>query len=347
MQCAVAFAISSPRSRGAFPPFSQLRSIDLGPSRPPIDDVFQFCDRLAQCLGRHSFQFPELILTGARIAACAPARTAAASVGAVPERSKQIALCAPHQIRAFVFRQRAPVVHRHPSDLVAFVQRLLLLVRSGQQSLRRIFVSPPCVAMGRGYFFFHGLVMVVFFPAPRQWGGGTALLRGGRGVAVHGIVGPREQSIASHAPSTTLRVVPLPRFAGADESSRSRDAVAPELCDATKKNPPRNGEGRRSAGRRNPTMAASARCGCALCVSALASRRSTAALAKAVTLRLNPGPRFLELPGANERTLPGASAASTSQTGPSAGRFDARSRPGAKLRASPAGTARAPSQDRL
>ncbi len=88
-------------------------------------------------------------------------------------------------------------------------------------------------------------------------------------------------------------------------------------------------------------------CGCALCVSALASRRSTAALAEAVTLRLNPGPRFLELPGANERTLPGASAASTSQAGPSAGRFDTRSRPGAKLRASPAGTAPAPSQDRL
>jgi hypothetical protein len=61
----------------------------------------------------------------------------------------------------------------------------------------------------------------------------------------------------------------------------------------------------------------------------LASRRSTAALAKTVTPWLNPGPRFLELPGANGRTLPGASAASTSQTGRSAGRYDARSRPGA------------------
>ena len=65
---------------------------------------------------------------------------------------------------------------------------------------------------------------------------------------------------------------------------------------------------------------------------ALASRRSTAALAKTVTPWLNPGPRFLELPGANGRTLPGASAASTSQTGRSAGRYDARSRPGAGLR---------------
>ena len=44
-------------------------------------------------------------------------------------------------------------------------------------------------------------------------------------------------------------------------------------------------------------------------------------------------------PGANGRTLPGASAASTSRTGHNAGRDDARSRPGAGLRAPPAGTA--------
>jgi hypothetical protein len=69
--------------------------------------------------------------------------------------------------------------------------------------------------------------------------------------------------------------------------------------------------------------------GSALCDSALASRRSTAALTEALTLQLNPGPRFLELPGANERTLPGASAASTSQAGRIASRVDARSRPGA------------------
>ena len=44
----------------------------------------------------------------------------------------------------------------------------------------------------------------------------------------------------------------FPPCSGGEEKidSRSRDAVAPELCDATKKNPPRNGEGRRSAGRR-------------------------------------------------------------------------------------------------
>jgi hypothetical protein len=79
----------------------------------------------------------------------------------------------------------------------------------------------------------------------------------------------------------------------------------------------------------------------------LAFRRPTAALTKRLTAWLNSGPRFLELPGANGRTLPGASAASTSQAGPNAGRYDARSRPGAKLRASPAGTALAPFQDRL
>ncbi len=57
---------------------------------------------------------------------------------------------------------------------------------------------------------------------------------------------------------------------------------------------------------------------------------------------LSSRPRFLELPGANGRTLPGASAASTSQTGPSAGRDDAQNRPGAACVAPPAGTAPAP-----
>jgi hypothetical protein len=58
--------------------------------------------------------------------------------------------------------------------------------------------------------------------------------------------------------------------------------------------------------------------------------------------RLISGPRFLELPGANGRTLPGASAASTSRAGHSAGRYDARSRPGAECVVPPAGTAPAP-----
>ncbi len=73
--------------------------------------------------------------------------------------------------------------------------------------------------------------------------------------------------------------------------------------------------------------------------SPLAFRRSTAAFAKALTPWLNFGPRFLELPGAIGRTLPGAGAASPSRTGRSAGRDDARSLPGAGLRSPPAGTA--------
>ncbi len=71
--------------------------------------------------------------------------------------------------------------------------------------------------------------------------------------------------------------------------------------------------------------------------SPLAFRRSTAAFAKALTPWLSSGPRFLELPGANGRTLPGASAASTSRTGRSAGRDDARSLPGADWQFRPRG----------
>ena len=58
--------------------------------------------------------------------------------------------------------------------------------------------------------------------------------------------------------------------------------------------------------------------------------------------RLISGPGFLELPGANGRTLPGASAASTLRAGHSAGRYDAQSRPGAECVVPPAGTAPAP-----
>jgi hypothetical protein len=125
--------------------------------------------------------------------------------------------------------------------------------------------------------------------------------------------------------------------------SRSRDALASELCQSHERFASTKTKG---GGAPEGAMSWSRtvrRRGSALCASALACRRPTAALAKAVTPRLNPGPRFLELPGANGRTLPGASAASTSQAGRSAGRVDARSRPGAKLRASPAGTALAPS----
>jgi hypothetical protein len=155
---------------------------------------------------------------------------------------------------------------------------------------------------------------------------------------------------AGHFGPNPLAIRPLPAQRGEERiESRSRDAAArPSYAKPLQKVRPFTKA--KGAERRKAQCLGAAPCeGAAarFCESALASRRSTAALTEALTLRLNPGPRFLELPGANARTLPGASAASTSQAGRSAGRYDARSRPGAKLRASPAGTARAPSQDRL
>ena len=47
---------------------------------------------------------------------------------------------------------------------------------------------------------------------------------------------------------------------------------------------------------------------------ALALRRSTAVMRRRFDPPTRPGPRFLESPGANGRTLPGASAASTSHS---------------------------------
>ena len=57
----------------------------------------------------------------------------------------------------------------------------------------------------------------------------------------------RQRNGESQAPSTTPRVVPLPRFAGADAWKRSRDAKAPELCLFV---PQTTKAGRRSADRR-------------------------------------------------------------------------------------------------
>jgi hypothetical protein len=73
---------------------------------------------------------------------------------------------------------------------------------------------------------------------------------------------------------------PSPACAGADEFLRSRDALASELCHTTaRRTALHKSEGRRSAGRRNPTIGRIGGCGRALSASALASRRSTAALA--------------------------------------------------------------------
>ena len=108
-------------------------------------------------------------------------------------------------------------------------------------------------------------------------------------------------SLAARAP-----VVPLPRYRGGGwcKRCRSRDAPAPELC----RPKPRSfclqkNKGRRSAEKAHqPSVLCGARPRAER--SALAFRRSTAALAKAVTPQLSSGPRFLELPSANGRTPP-------------------------------------------
>jgi hypothetical protein len=57
----------------------------------------------------------------------------------------------------------------------------------------------------------------------------------------------RKRSVASQTPSTTLRVVPLSRCAGADEFDRSRDAVSRSFS-------PRSGEGKKESRSRNASQ---------------------------------------------------------------------------------------------
>src|SRR5208282_947070 len=90
---------------------------------------------------------------------------------------------------------------------------------------------------------------------PHASGGG-----GPRSCAVEGaraatLFLQRQRSSVSEAPSTSLRVVPLPRFAGADKAIPfSRCTFASELClHASRKpfpNPPSKKGGRRSADKR-------------------------------------------------------------------------------------------------
>jgi hypothetical protein len=103
-----------------------------------------------------------------------------------------------------------------------------------------------------------------FYPCilPRANGGG-----GPRSCAVEGarsatILLQRQRSVELDAPSTTLRVVPLPRFAGADKAIPfSRCFFASEFClHAARKpfpKPPSQKGGRRSAKRRIRPLAAS------------------------------------------------------------------------------------------
>jgi hypothetical protein len=125
---------------------------------------------------------------------------------------------------------------------------------------------------------------------------------------------------------------PSPAIAVEDKSFRSRDASShPSFAKPLQESPSNTSqEGRRSAGRRIHWEAASqtsllgARkprrpCGARpfLLPPPLGGRIKEGARSPlgAPPRLLGPGPRFLEPPGANGRTLPGTSAASTSQSG--------------------------------
>jgi hypothetical protein len=139
-----------------------------------------------------------------------------------------------------------------------------------------------------------------------------------------------------HHASLALAWSPSPAIAGADNSSPfSRRAFAPELCPRHGKKALRASPKRREAERQKahhwfpprrrkislpayaaratfapcPALARSLRGG------ALAFRRSTAVMRRGSIPRLGSGPRFLESPDPNGRTLSGTSAASTWQSG--------------------------------
>jgi hypothetical protein len=160
---------------------------------------------------------------------------------------------------------------------------------------------------------------------------------------------------APHAPSTTLRVVPLPRFASlryavADKRKHSRGALTrPSYAhhhNAIPKidSPPAN---KREAKRRKahcPTNLPLARQR-AFVGGALAFRRLTAALARpnASSLGSAPVPAFPETrPGGRYPLRPVSSLPRSAETGRCAGRAVAQSRPGADRIHPRAGTALAP-----
>jgi len=173
----------------------------------------------------------------------------------------------------------------------------------------------------------------------------------------------RQRSSVSEAPSTSLRVVPLPRFAGADKAIPfSRCTFASELClHASRKpfpNPPSKKGGRRSADkrihqsppRRRKTKPASV-CGAHRRSSpatrgiqsggTLAFRRSTAIMRRGPDLDSAPGRASW-----NHRIQTGGPSPAPVQRAPRgparAGRDDAQSRPDAQCMAALPGTALVP-----
>jgi hypothetical protein len=127
-----------------------------------------------------------------------------------------------------------------------------------------------------------------------------------------------------------LFAIPYSLFASLKRGRRSAERrIQPWPCHKRGTAARRADEAGAIDGRRSPALPGRARLP--------ALHRGTSPMARLIS-----GPRFLELPGPNGRTLPGASAASTSRAGHSAGRYDARSRPGAECVVPPAGTAPAP-----
>jgi hypothetical protein len=270
------------------------------------------------------------------LVAAALAVPAAALVGAGPKRSQQVGLHPPDPRNARAERNRQPLFERAPA---------------GKAALADVHGIPPS-----------------FFIPPRDSGEGRTIrssrserrMVGGARAAT--ILLRRQQSFISEAPSTTLRVVPLPRFAGADARFRSRDAPShPSFASRFKKALPTTSphkEGRRSADKRltgvRPAAATKAclrmrrapsprstRTARDLRSGTLAFRRSTAIMRRGLT-RLGSGPRFLEPPDPNGSTLSGTSAASTSQSGHAPDGTMSRT---ARMRVTspPPGTAPAPS----
>jgi hypothetical protein len=118
--------------------------------------------------------------------------------------------------------------------------------------------------------------------------------------------------VASRAPSTAQMRGPPPPYRGGGEASNIVLAMRPHHGTPFSRTAPRTQRGERSAARRT-TGYRTLRCG--------ARQKGRARLAalhcgipKVLTPSARSGPRFLESPDANGRTLSGASAASTSQS---------------------------------
>jgi hypothetical protein len=172
-----------------------------------------------------------------------------------------------------------------------------------------------------------------FFILPRDSGEGGPSVCAVEGASASTIFLRRQRSSISDAPSTALRAVPLPRYRGGGQVlSFSRCAFASEFCHATARKPfhipPQKGGGAPAGAstgkphrrpvcpvRANPVGHAARALFSFLPRLRGRIKEGARSPLGAPPRLLGPGPRFLEPPGANGRTLPGTSAASTSQSG--------------------------------